>query len=147
MELKEILSISKLPGLYKMNATRGNGIIVTMLGDTKKKFISSRSHLFTPLENITIYTETDSVELAKVFEAIKANEKAIPEKKADDQAIREFFELVLPNYDKEKVYLNDIRKIIKWYAVLEKEGFIKEAKKEAPKKKKATTKKKDKADK
>lgn len=150
MELKEILAISKLPGLYKMVATRSNGIIVSPLGEDAKKFVSSRQHMFTPLENITIYTNTDSIELVKIFETIKKDngKTAIPDNKAKDADFRAYFTSMVPDHDQEKVYVNDIKKVVKWYALLDANGLItldapktEETKKEkAPKETKAKTK-------
>ncbi|MCB0538183.1 MAG: DUF5606 domain-containing protein [Bacteroidetes bacterium] len=157
MELKEILSVSKLPGLFKVLATRDNGLIVTPLGEDKKKFVSSRQHMFTPLENITIYTTTSTVELSEVFKEMKKKEKEfpLPTKKDSGKKFREYFTNILPDHDQQKVYDNDIKKIVKWYEALDKLGIIslkeekkekekeaKEAKKETKPKAKTTTEKK-----
>ncbi|MCD8529257.1 MAG: DUF5606 domain-containing protein [Chitinophagales bacterium] len=104
MELKEILAISKLPGLYKMVATRSNGLIVSPLGEDSRKFVSSRQHMFTPLENITIYTQTDSIELLKIFETIKKDngKTALPDNKAKDADFRAYFTTIVPDHDQRK---------------------------------------------
>lgn len=138
MELKEILAISKLPGLYQIVTSRDNGLIVTPLGEEKRKFVASRQHMFTPLENITIYTNTDSIELAKVFELVKTNEKtiAIPDLKSDDKTLRAYFTELVPDHDQQRVYVSDIKKMLKWYVALDAQGIIKlekEAKKETKK--------------
>lgn len=155
MELKEILSVSKLPGLFKIVATRDNGLIVTPLGEDKKKFVSSRQHMFTPLENITIYTNASSIELADVFKEMKKKEKEVPlpTKKDSSKKYREYFTAIVPDHDQQKVYDNDIKKVVKWYEALDKEGILtlkenkkeekKTDKKEAKKEVKKETKKKD----
>lgn len=129
MELKEILAISKLPGLYQIVTSRDNGLIVTPLGEQKRKFVASRQHMFTPLENITVYTNTGSMELAEIFKAMKANGKC-PEAKAVDKDIRAYFVAIAPEHDQQRVYTSDIRKMIKWFKSLDEVGMFKEEKKE-----------------
>ncbi len=126
MVLKDILAISKQPGLYKLIASRSNGLIVTQLGDSKKKFVSSRQHLFTPIENITIYCQTDTKELSSVLETMKNKEKElqIPNEKTTDKELRIYFNQILPDHDPDKVYLSDIKKIIKWYKVLDEQNLL-----------------------
>lgn len=127
MDLKDIMAISGLPGLYKVVANRTDGIIVEGLHDKAKKFVSSRQHMFTPLENITIYTTDDSVELKEVFSSMKKDEKsnAVPDvKKSDEATLRKYMKSVLANYDEEKVYASDIKKLIKWYILLDEHKLI-----------------------
>lgn len=140
MELKEILSISKLPGLFQIKASRDNGLIVTPLGENKSKFVSSRQHMFTPLENITIYTEDASVELKEVFQAMKSGKKACPENKASDADFRTYFTEVVPNHDQQRVYISDIKKIVKWFNLLDAHNLFVEEKKEKKAEKKSTAK-------
>lgn len=127
MDLKDIMAISGLPGLYKVMANRTDGVIVEGFHDKAKKFVSSRQHMFTPLENITIYTTEDSIELKLVFSSMKKDEasNAIPDlKKVDDAGLRKYMKSVLPNYDEEKVYTSDIKKLIKWYQLLDAHNII-----------------------
>ncbi|MEI6312683.1 MAG: DUF5606 domain-containing protein [Bacteroidota bacterium] len=127
MDLKDIMAISGLPGLYKVVANRTDGIIVEGLHDKAKKFVSSRQHMFTPLENITIYTTEDSVELKEVFSNMKKDEKSntVPDvKKSDEATLRKYMKSVLANYDEEKVYASDIKKLIKWYVLLDEHKLI-----------------------
>ncbi len=127
MDLKDIMAISGLPGLYKVVANRTDGIIVEGLHDKAKKFVSSRQHMFTPLENITIYTTDDSVELKEVFSNMKKDEKSntVPDvKKSDEATLRKYMKSVLANYDEEKVYASDIKKLIKWYSLLDEHKLI-----------------------
>lgn len=125
MSFSEILSISKLPGLYQIHKQRTDGLIVKSLQDDKVFFAASRAHVFTPLENITIYTDTEPMELVNVFRAIqKSDAKSIPSAKDDNEKLKSFFAEVVPTYDAEKVYVSDIQKIIKWYALLEDKKLI-----------------------
>lgn len=140
MELKEILSISKLPGLFQIKASRDNGLIVTPLGENKSKFVSSRQHMFTPLENITIYTEDSSVELKEVFQAMKDSNLDCPGNKAGDAEFRTYFAEIVPNHDQQRVYISDIKKIVKWFNLLDAHNLFAETKKEKKAEKKSNTK-------
>ncbi len=127
MDLKEIMSVSGMPGLYKVIANRTDGLIVEGLHDKAKKFVSSRQHMFTPLENITLYTTEDSIELRLVLSDMKKNEAQhpIPDlKKSDDATLRAYMKLMVPNYDAEKVYASDIKKLIKWYELLDANKLV-----------------------
>jgi hypothetical protein len=127
MELAEIVSISGLPGLFKIAGRRNDGLIVTSLVDNKTQFVSGRTHLFSTLDNITIYTTDEPVALKEVLASIKKNEKtnAVPDAK-DDAALKAWLEAVLPNYDKEKVHVSDMKKLSKWYNILNGKNLIEE---------------------
>jgi type II secretory pathway component GspD/PulD (secretin) len=148
MDLKEIVAISGMGGLFKIDTQRENGIIVNQLGDTKKKFVSNRQHMFTPLENITIFTQDEGMELKQVFEKMKKNETEHPviDTRQDPQTIRGYFEKVVPEYDAERVYVSDIKKIIKWYHTLNENGLLVFDEKEDEKEKAPESKEEEKAD-
>jgi len=141
MNLSEILAISGKPGLYKIEANRDNGLIASEVGGNKKSFYSSRQHMFTPLENITIYTDVDSIELAEIFKIIKKDEKVLVKANSSAKELRDFFLKVVPDHDQEKVYSSDIKKIIKWYELLNKFDYLKEDKAEKNSETKKTVKK------
>ena len=126
MELSKILSISGLGGLFHLESQRDNGLIVRPLEGGKTRFVSSRKHLFTPLENITIYTLDDSIPLKEVFEEMKKKsaELPLPEPKSDGAVLHEYMKAVIPDYDDERVYTSDIRKIVKWYIQLDGRGLV-----------------------
>jgi hypothetical protein len=126
MNYSEIVSVSKMSGLYQIHKKRNDGLIIKSLSDGKVIFAASRNHVFTPLENITIYTENEPVELKEVFKSIKKNigKNPLPNAKAEGNVLRGFFEVVLPEYDKDKVYTSDITKIIKMYQVLDANNLI-----------------------
>jgi hypothetical protein len=142
MELKEILAISKLPGLYQIVASRDNGLIVTPLGEERRKFVASRQHMFTPLENITVYTNTDSIELSEIFKLMKAGKVVMPDPKLDDKSLRAYFSSLVPEHDQERVYISDIKKMMKWYVALDVAGIFEEKKEEKVKKESKETPKK-----
>lgn len=133
MEFKEIVAISGKGGLFQAQTQRADGMIVTSLTDGKTGFVPSRKHMFTPLESITIYTEDDSEDLVTVLQNMKkkSGELKLPDTaKASGDELRDFFRKVLPAFDEERVYLSDIKKIIKWYSILDEKGVAFEIKKD-----------------
>lgn len=127
MELSEIVSITGMPGLYKASGKRSDGLIATSLTDGVTKFVSGRQHLFSTLDNITVYTQEDTRELRLILAEIKKQEKKnpVPDTK-DDAKVKAFFEIIVPDYDREKVYVSDMKKLIKWYQILDAKGLIEE---------------------
>ena len=130
MNLKDLVAVSGMPGIFKMAGNRNNGLIVEDLDTGKRKFASARKHQFTPLESIAIFTDDDdSVELAKVFQNMKdqlEDNPPIPvNSKSDD--LREYFLDVLPNHDRDKVHISDIKKLLKWFNFLTERNLLDEA--------------------
>lgn len=127
MEYRHVVAVTGLSGLYALVSTKNDGAIVRSLIDNSIKFISSRLHQITPLESIEIYTTEDkNVRLHEVFEQIKGDDAevlAINSKK-DDKAIRALFGKILPNFDGERVYTSDIKKVFKWYAILKNADML-----------------------
>lgn len=121
MNLKDIMSISAMPGLYEMITNRGDGLVVKSLASEKVQFVPNRTHTFSPLENITVYTKTDSKELKEIFAEMKKQEKENPvrEFKNDDE-LKAFFKSIVPEYDEEKVYTSHMKKMISWFGELNK---------------------------
>lgn len=126
MKFKEIISVSTLSGLRKIVAQRNDGLIIAELDGSSKKFLSSRKFIFTPLESIAIYTQDDSVPLLDVFITMKEKEAevALPENNASGEAFFTYLSKILPEYDKEKVHLSDMKKLVKWYSLLKPHGVL-----------------------
>lgn len=125
-----LVAITGLAGLHKLVANRSNGLIVEEVGTGKRHFAASRKHDFTPLGSIGIYTNNnDTVELAKVFRTMQelAGATPPPDKQADPEALRAYFEIILPDYDRDQVSVSDMRKVVKWYRILEDHDMIPEA--------------------
>jgi hypothetical protein len=120
MKLKDIVAVSGMPGLYKMIASRDNGIIVEDFDTGKRTFASVRKYQFTPLETVGIYTYKDVEDLTKVFKTMKDGDVPIPDVNAPGAELHTFFRKIVKDYDEDRVYLGDIKKVIKWY------GFLKE---------------------
>lgn len=114
--IKKILSISGRPGLFKLVSRGKNMLIVESLLNGKR--IPAYAHdKVVSLGDISIYTEDEDVPLANVFEAIKEKYDGQPVdvKKLDDADVRAKFAEVLPDFDQDRVYTNDIRKVFAWY--------------------------------
>lgn len=126
MELKEIVSIAGVGGLKKIVKQRPDGLIVSEFDGSGKKFMSNKIHMFTPLENIAIYTNNDSEPLANVFWNMKQVEAEHPpvDPKSSADELKAYMEKVLPNYDRDQVFISDIKKLIKWYVILNEVGNV-----------------------
>ncbi len=119
MILKEILSISGEPGLFKFIAQGKNAIIVEHL-ETKKRSSAYGSAKVSSLEDIAIFTETEDMPLGKVFDLIYEKENGGPaiDSKSDAAKLKTWFEDILPEYSRDKVYMSDIKKLVSWYNIL-----------------------------
>mgnify|MGYP006390361429 FL=1 len=126
MRFRDITSITGMGGLFKMESHKPSGLIVTSLTEGWTKFVSNREHLFSPLDNISIYTANDTVELLDVL--LKAYEQKTSnppvDAKSDNATLSAYFEKVLPEYDREKVHISDIKKFIKWFQILDEKGIL-----------------------
>lgn len=121
MEYNKIISVTGLPGLYELISSKNDGAIVRSLDDKSTKFVSSRIHNFSHLESIEVYTTGDNVNLAEVFEAMKNSGDTLPDEK-DANAVKKYFEKVFSTIDFSRVYNNDMRKMIRWYSLLDASG-------------------------
>lgn len=127
MNLEEFVAVTGLPGIYKLAANRSNGLIVEDLDNGKKRFVSARKHQFTPLASIGIYTLTDTEELKVIFKTMleQVEENPLPKTNAPVADILAYFEKVLPTFDRDRVYVSDIKKVIKWFAFLNERNLLK----------------------
>ena len=120
MELDKILAISKKPGLYKLITQSRGGFIVESLLDQKRISVSISSNV-SLLSEIAIYTLNEELPLKEVFSKIfdkeKGAETSISPKSSKDDLEAYFFS-VLPDYDEDRVYPSDIKKILNWYNLL-----------------------------
>ena len=119
MILKDILAISGEPGLFRFIAQGKNAIIVEHL-ETKKRSSAYGSAKVSSLEDIAIFTEKEDMPLGKVFDLIHEKENGGPaiDSKADSAKLKTWFEGILPEYSKDKVYTSDIKKLAQWYNIL-----------------------------
>ncbi len=124
MELKEILAISGQPGLFRYVAQSTRGVIVESLVDGRRMNASAASKV-SALTEISMYTEGDDIPLAEVFTKIYAHtggKEAISHKEAPEKLKAAFAE-VLPEYDRDRVHVSDIKKCFAWYNTLVAAGF------------------------
>ena len=117
MEYSKLISITGLNGLFELVGSKTDGAIVTSLDDKTTKFVSSRIHNFSHLESIEVYTVRDNVNLVEVFQAMSASTEALPSDK-DAAAVKAYFQKVYPDMDFARVYASDMKKMIKWFAIL-----------------------------
>ena len=123
--LKTVLSISGRPGLYKL-VSQGKNMLIVEAISTGKRLPAYAHDKIISLGDIAIYTIEEDIPLADVFEAIKEkNEGIVVDVKAlkNDKEIREYFATILPNFDDERVYTNDIKKVFNWYNALVDAGM------------------------
>ena len=124
MELKDILAISGQPGLYKFVAQSMRGVIVESLIDGKRMNAAATSRV-SALTEISMFTEGEDIALAEVFTRMYAHtegKEAISHKESAEKLKAEF-EAVLPEYDKERVHVSDIKKAFSWFNILVGAGF------------------------
>lgn len=126
MEYRQIVAVTGLSGLYQLMSTKNDGAIVRSLTDKSVKFVSARIHHITPLESIEIYTTGENVRLHEVLEKIQENDEPVAglNSKKDDKAAKAYFKTVLPDFDEERVYTSDIRKVLKWYEILKSNDLL-----------------------
>ncbi|MCX2720464.1 DUF5606 family protein [Lentiprolixibacter aurantiacus] len=126
MSLEKILSIGGKPGLFKLITQTRSGFVAESLLDGKKITVGVRGNV-SVLSEIAVYTLEEELPLAKVFQKIKEKEngsKTPIGHKADKLALEEYFFEVLPNYDEDRVYASDIKKVIQWYNILHDNGIL-----------------------
>ena len=119
MKLTDIVSVSGMPGLYRLIASRDNGVIVEDFDTGKRIFASIRKYQFTPLETVGIYTYEDVKDLKEVFETLRKTRVKIPDANAPGAELHTFFRKIVKDYDEDRVYIGDIKKVIKWFAFMQ----------------------------
>lgn len=126
MDLQGIISISGRPGLFKIVTQGKSNVIVESLID-KKRFPAFASEKISSIEDISIFTYDEDVKLTDVFASLLTQNdgKEGINHKVEESILRSTFEGILPNYDIDRVYLSDIRKVFQWYNLLLKEGLLK----------------------
>jgi hypothetical protein len=119
MDLKEIMSVSGHSGLFRFISQGRNGIIVESFADQKRSFVSA-SQKVSSLADIAIFTDGEEIPLHDVFKNIYdlGAEVQVPDTKSSPEELKKFLEKVLPNYDRDRVYVSDIKKLVTWYHAL-----------------------------
>ncbi|BAO74509.1 DUF5606 domain-containing protein [Winogradskyella sp. PG-2] len=126
MSLDKILSVSGKPGLYQIVTQTRTGAVVESLIDKKRITVGAHSNI-SILSEIAIYTLTEEVPLREVLKKIKEKENGNPTSishKDGKDILEEFFFEVLPDYDEDRVYPSDIKKVVQWYNLLQKNNLL-----------------------
>jgi hypothetical protein len=119
MEYSKIIAITGLPGLFELISSKSDGGIVRSLDDKSTRFVSSRVHQFSHLESIEVYTTRQNVNLVDILKAMESSKEKLPDEK-DAGELKSYFEKIFPELDFDRVYTSDLKKMVKWYAVLAK---------------------------
>ncbi len=122
MEYHKIISVTGLSGLYELVGSKNDGAIVRSLADKTTRFVASRVHNFSHLEGIEVYTTEDNVNLVEVFKAMKESSEKLPDEK-DAAGVKAYFTKVYPNIDMERVYASDMKKMVRWFAILDENNI------------------------
>jgi hypothetical protein len=129
MEYKEIVVVTGDPGLFQLVSSKNDGAIVRTLDGLSTKFVPSRLHQFTPLESIEVFTTGENVSLMEVFRTMltKESETAVISPNQGAAEIKAYFDKVYPELDESRVYMSDMKKMLKWFPLLREHGLITEA--------------------
>ncbi len=125
MDLKDILAISGQSGLFKYLSEGRNGIIVESFAEKKRMFVSATTKV-SSLKDIAIYTETEELPLADVLKSIfeLENGGAAIDSKSSNEELKAYMAKIVPEYDKERVYVSDIKKLVSWYNILRDNNML-----------------------
>ena len=125
MSLQKILAISGKPGLFELKIQTRTGFVAESFLDGKKITVGMRSNV-SLLSEIAVYTYDEEIKLAEVFKAIALKENDGPSisHKEDNTVLTSYFREVLPEFNEDRVYASDIKKIINWYNMLQAKGLI-----------------------
>lgn len=143
MNLDKFLVVSGVPGVHKLVASRADGVIIEDRKEGRTRFVSARQGQVTPLATVAIYTFNDdgegTVPLIEVFEKMfDAHESTPPaDVNGSSDGLRDYFSAILPEHDRDRVHISDIKKCIKWYNFMYEHGILQQAKQEAEAKKSA----------
>jgi len=125
MILKDFVAISGQQGLFKFIAQGKNSMIVEHL-ETGKRTSAFSSARVSSLEEISIFTENEDMRLGQVFDKIydRENGGQTIDPKSDPEKLKKYFEEIIPDYSREKVYLSDIKKVVLWYNILQRKNLL-----------------------
>ena len=125
MSFQKILAISGKPGLYELKVQTRSGFVAEALLDGKKITVGLRSNV-SLLSEIAVYTYNEEVKLIEIFKTIAAKENGEPtiSHKESDDKLRSYFREILPEFDEDRVYTSDIKKIFNWYNILQPKGYV-----------------------
>lgn len=125
MNVEKILAIAGKPGLFELKLQTRSGFLAESLIDGKKITVGLRSNV-SLLSEISMYTYSEEKPLADIMRAIaiKENEGPAISHKEDNNKLIAYFKEILPDYDEERVYASDIKKVLNWYNILQEKGLV-----------------------
>ncbi len=126
MNLEKVLSISGKPGLYELKLQTRSGFVAESLSDGKKISVSLKNNV-SLLSEISMYTYTEEKPLAEIMRTIAIKENEGPtavSHKEDTAKLIAYFKEILPDYDADRVYASDIKKVLNWYGILQAKGMV-----------------------
>ncbi len=125
MSVEKVLAISGKPGLYELKIQTRSGFIAESLIDGKRLTVGLRSNV-SLLSEISIYTETGEVKLFEVFAKIANKENNGPalDHKASNDELLAYFGEIIPDFDRDRVYVSDIKKVLSWYNILQAANYV-----------------------
>ena len=125
--LKTILAISGKPGLYKLVSRGNRSLIVETIEQKPRRMPAFGTDKVISLADIAMYTDEEEVPLVNVFQNMKTLEEGKPSafnyKKASKEELADYLAKVLPNFDRDRVFPSDIKKLIQWYNILVENGL------------------------
>ena len=135
MNLEKFLVIAGVPGVHKLVSTRGNGLVIEDRQEGRTRFVPVRQNQITPLGTVAVYVDTDegTIPIADVFQHMLDALETVPPPSltANSAELRAYFVQILPDHDRDRVHINDIKKCIKWFNFMREKGIFDEVKREA----------------
>ncbi|MEZ4950990.1 MAG: transketolase C-terminal domain-containing protein [Saprospiraceae bacterium] len=127
MDIEKYVSVSGLPGLYRIVSNRSNGLVIEDLDSGKAKFASVRQYQFNPIASIGIYVDGEKKQLHCLMYFLlccRTLRPIHPEPNASKDALMEYFERFCLHYDRERVYPSDVKRLIKWFTFLNERNLL-----------------------
>ncbi len=137
MNLEKYLVVAGIPGVHKLVASRANGVVIEDRKEKRTRFVPARQQQITPIATVAIYTDTPdgegTIALTDVFQKMldQVEENPPVSLESASPAFREYFSKILPEHDRDRVHINDIKKCIKWFNFMLENGIFEEAKRDA----------------
>ena len=127
MDLSKIISLTGKSGLFKIVGNSKSALIVSDLKDGKRIPVMA-THRISSLDEISIYTDDEDMPLIEVLIKIREHEKGAVsiDPKGEGKELREYFEKIVPEYDQERVYTSDLKKLFTWYNLLHAADMVKD---------------------
>lgn len=135
MNLEKYLVVAGVPGVHKLVSSRANGLVIEDRQEGRTRFVPVRQQQVTPIATVAIYTDTEegTIALTDVFQKMLDRYDTLPpaDLNANSTVLRAYFTDILPEHDRDRVHINDIKKCIKWFNFMREKGIFAEAQREA----------------